>query len=168
MRHKVYGKHLGRNKNERTGLFRSLVGSLILNGEIVTTESKAKAIKGLVDKIISQAKVKNTQRLVASFLTQKSVQEKLFNEVVPAVSKRTSGFTSVVKLGRRPGDAAMKVRMSLLTEKVTEVSEVEAKPAISTKMSKVSKVEKTIEKPEIATPSARNDKSKPTRKVSKK
>ena len=121
MRHRVYGKHLGRDKNERTALFKSLVGALILHGSIETTESKAKAIKGLVDKIITQAKSKNTKTLVTAYLTQKSVQDKLFKEIVPGVSKRNSGYTSVVKLGRRFGDNAMKVRMSLLMEEKKEV-----------------------------------------------
>ena len=130
MRHRVYGKHLGRDKNQRTALFKNLVGALILHGSIETTETKAKAIKGLVDRIITQAKSKNTQKLVASYLTQIKIQDKLFKEVVPAVSGRNSGYTSTVKLGRRLGDNAMKVRMSILMEEKKEKVEsiVKAKP----------------------------------------
>lgn len=138
MKHNVYGKHLGRTKNQRTALFKSLVESLILQGSIVTTESKAKAIKGLVDKVISQAKSKNTQRLVAQFLVKKTTQEKLFKEVVPGLKDRNSGFTSLVKMGRRAGDNAMTVRMSLLT--------TETKPAAKeTKEVKVETVEEKVE-----------------------
>jgi large subunit ribosomal protein L17 len=133
VKHKVYGKHLSRDKNQRVALFKSLVGALILHGSIVTTQTKAKAIKGLVDKIISQAKSKNTQRLVSQFLINKDIQEKLFKEIVPSVKNRTSGYTTIVKLGNRPGDNAMKVRMSLLVEeakesKVAKVSAVEVIP----------------------------------------
>ena len=135
MRHRVYGKHLGRDKNQRTALFKSLVGALILHGSIETTETKAKAIKGLVDRVITQAKSKNTRDLVSSYLTQKSVQEKLFKVVVPAVSSRNSGYTSVVKLGRRLGDNAMKVRMTILMEEKKEKVEstVKAKPVTKKK-----------------------------------
>lgn len=114
MRHRVYGKHLSRDKNQRTALFRSLVGALFIHGSIETTESKAKSVKALVDKIINQAKNKNTQRLVQSFLIQKPIQEKLIKEIGPALKDRTSGYTSIVRLGSRPGDGAMIVKMSLL------------------------------------------------------
>jgi large subunit ribosomal protein L17 len=139
VKHKVYGKHLGRDKNRRSALFKSLVGALILHGSIVTTESKAKAIKGLVDKIISQAKSKNTQRLVAQFLINKDIQDKLFKDIVPSVKNRTSGYTSIIKLGNRPGDNAMKVKMSLLTEET----------AVAPKVAKVTAVEEVSEEKDV-------------------
>jgi large subunit ribosomal protein L17 len=116
VRHRVYGKHLGRDSNQRTALFKSLVGSLILHGSIETTQTKATAIRGLVDKVINQAKTKETRRLLQSFLTQKTVVEKLVNEVAPSMPSRNSGYTSIIKLGNRLGDNAMVVRMSLLLE----------------------------------------------------
>lgn len=132
MRHKVYGKHLGRNKNQRTALFKSLVQSLILSEQIETTEAKAKAVKGLVDKIITQAKSPTSKRLVSQFLTRKETQEKLFNDLLPRLGERNSGFTSVVKLGRRLGDGAMVVKMSLLVEeqknKISKKAETKAEP----------------------------------------
>jgi large subunit ribosomal protein L17 len=76
VRHRVYGKHLSRDKNQRTALFKSLVGSLFSYGSIETTESKAKAVKGLIDKIINQAKTSNTQRLVSSYLVNKQSSRK--------------------------------------------------------------------------------------------
>lgn len=118
MRHKVYGKKLGRDKNQRAALLKNLISSLILHGSIETTETKAKAIKGLVDKIINQAKTKETQRLLQTFLTQKPIVEKLVKEVVPSLKSRNSGYTSTVKLGQRYGDNAMIVRMSLLSEEI--------------------------------------------------
>lgn len=129
MRHRVYGKKLGRTKNQRTALFKSLVQSLILSEKIETTASKAKAIKGLVDNIISQAKSPNTRRLVSQFITSKKVFDKLIIEIVPRLGSRTSGFTSVVKLGSRQGDNASMVRMSLLLEeKVIKAEKAVAKP----------------------------------------
>jgi large subunit ribosomal protein L17 len=114
VRHRVYGKHLSRDKNERVALFKSLIGSLFINGSIETTESKAKAVKGLVDKIITQAKSKETQRLIRTFLVNRQIEEKLIKEIAPALKTRNSGYTSVIRLGQRSGDGAMVVRMSLL------------------------------------------------------
>lgn len=127
MRHKVYGKHLSRNKDKREALFKNLVSSLIVSEKIQTTETKAKAIKGLVDKIINQAKSANTKRLVAQFLTKKQVQEKLIKDLIPKLKGRTSGYTSIVKLGRRLGDGAMMVQMRLLLEDVKKHEQVIAK-----------------------------------------
>ncbi|TSC66760.1 MAG: large subunit ribosomal protein L17, partial [Microgenomates group bacterium Gr01-1014_80] len=129
MRHRVYGKHLGRNKDERTALFKNLVQALIIHGSIETTETKARAIKGLVDKIINQAKSKNTQRLLQSFLNSKEIREKLVKEIAPNMKGRNSGYTSVVKLGQRKGDNAMLVRMSLLVEESKKM-EVKGKPEV--------------------------------------
>lgn len=143
MRHRVYGKHLGRNKDERTALFRQLVQYLLIHGSIETTEAKAKAIKGLVDKIINQAKSKNTQRLLQTFFNSKEMREKLVKEIAPSMKERNSGYTSVVKMGQRYGDSAMMVRMSLLMEepkkevsKDKKVSKVEIKPKTPRKVVK--------------------------------
>ena len=119
MRHKIYGK----------ALFSSLIRSLILSEKIETTEAKAKAVKGLVDKIINQAKSPNTRRLLGQFLTDKLVTEKLIKEIAPRLKDRHSGYTSLVKLGRRLGDNAMLVRMSILLE------EPKPKPKTKTKKS---------------------------------
>lgn len=130
MRHKVYGKHLGRNKNERTALFKNLVQSLILSESIETTEAKAKAIKGLVDKIITQAKSPTTRRLVSQFLVSKKTQDKLIKEILPRLSGRTSGYTSTVRMGKRLGDNALIVKMSLLLEE-KKVSQAGRVPQVS-------------------------------------
>ncbi len=114
MRHRVYGKKLGRSKNQRTGLFKSLVQSLFTHGTITTSQTKAHAIKAMVDKIITLAKNKNTQRLLQSYFTEKALQERLIKEIVPNLGTRVSGFTSSVRLGAREGDRTMLVRMSII------------------------------------------------------
>lgn len=125
MRHKVYGnKHL---------LFRNLVRSLLVFETIKTTQAKAKAVKGLVDKIISQAKSPATRFLVSRFISDKKIEERLVKEILPRLKGRNSGFTSIVRLGKRLGDGAMLVQMSLLAEK--------AKKEISDKRQGVSKKE---------------------------
>lgn len=121
MRHRVYGSHLSRNKDERTALFKNLVQSLFLHGSIQTTEKKAKAIKGLVDRIITQAKNKNHRLTIATFVNNKQALEKLTSEVLPGLSSRNSGYTSLIKVGQRKGDGAMMVKMSLLMEEKNSV-----------------------------------------------
>lgn len=113
MRHRVYGKKLNRNKNQRTGLFKSLVQSLLLTGTITTSVSKASAIKGMVDKIINQAKNKDTQKLLQLFLN-KDLHERLIKDIAPKMGSRNSGYTSLTKLGTRLGDQTMMVKMSLI------------------------------------------------------
>ncbi len=114
MRHRVYGKKLGLDKNERTALFKSLVQELFLHGNLTTTQSKVKAIKGLVDKVINLAKNKNSQRLLQAYFSNKLLQERLIKEIVPKLGARTSGFTSTVRMGTRVGDQTMMVKMSLI------------------------------------------------------
>jgi large subunit ribosomal protein L17 len=152
VRHRVYGKKLGRNKNQRTALFRNLVRSLILSGQIETTEAKAKAIKGTVDKIINQAKSPATRNLISQYLVEKAVAEKLVKELVPQLKSRNSGYTSIIKLSKRLGDDATLVKMSLLLEASTapKVSKVEAatvseKPA-TTKIAKPKTTKKAVKK----------------------
>ncbi|MBI2011279.1 50S ribosomal protein L17 [Candidatus Daviesbacteria bacterium] len=114
----MYGKRLGRNRNEREALFKNLVRSLFLKEVIQTTEAKAKAIKGLVDKVINQAKNPKTKRLVNQFLSDKLTAKKLINEIAPRFKTRISGYTSTVKLGVRKGDGAMMVQISLVKDSV--------------------------------------------------
>lgn len=117
MRHNVYGKHLGRDKNQRTALFRGLIRSLVLEGSITTTDSKVKSIKGLVDKLFTKAKKGDNASLnvLTKTLPQKQVSEKLI-ELAKKSKDRTSGFTETLRLGQRQGDGAMMVRMSIISE----------------------------------------------------
>ncbi len=130
MRHKVYGRHLGRTKNQRTALFKSLVRSLFIAESIETTEAKAKSIKGLVDSLITQAKSADTRRLISQYIANPKIEEKLVKDLAPRMKSRISGYTSVIKLGRRLGDGAMMVKVSLLTDSSSKTAntEVEAAP----------------------------------------
>jgi large subunit ribosomal protein L17 len=116
MRHRVFGRKLGRSCNERKALFKSLISSLIIHGEIKTTEAKAKAIRGLVEKLISRAKQKTlaARRLLLAFLQNKEVVSKLIEEIAPRFENRPGGFTRILRIGRRRGDQAMVVKLKLL------------------------------------------------------
>lgn len=121
MRHRVYGRHLSSDKDQRTALFKSLVRALIIHESIQTTEAKAKAVKGLIDKVITQAKAKNTRALIPTFVTDKQIQKKLMEEIAPRFEGRSSGFTSMVRLGQRFGDSAKMVRIAFVEGKSISV-----------------------------------------------
>ena len=128
--------------------------SLVLSEKIQTTEAKAKAIKPLVDKLITQAKSKTASRHVFEFFSQKTTAQKLVDDIAPRTGDRTSGYTSVTRTGSRLGDGAMMVSMSLLLEetgakskevakKPTKAAVVEAEiSAEDTKVEKKAKVAK--------------------------
>ncbi|MDO8498983.1 MAG: 50S ribosomal protein L17 [bacterium] len=130
MRHRVYGKHLGRDKDERRSLFRGLVRELFIHESIVTTQAKAKAIKGLVDRLISKSRKDDltSKHLAGEFLSSKEITKKLLEEIAPRYKERTSGFTNLVKLGQRAGDGAMLVKMSLVQEDKKKLLAVSRSP----------------------------------------
>lgn len=130
MRHRVFGRKLGRDVKARKALFKNLINALIEHQEVRTTEAKAKAIKGLVDKFVSRAKKKDlhSRRLVFSFLQNKKMVNKLFEEIGPRFGKRPGGFTRIIKLGRRKGDGAMMVKMEFVEGEIEEKPKVEKEP----------------------------------------
>lgn len=154
MRHRIYGKHLGRDKNQREALFRSLVRNLLLQETISTTEAKAKSIKGLIDRLIVMGKkdTSATRRVIQSKIPQEEVNKKLM-EVAGRYSKRQSGFTRIVRLGTRPGDGAMMVKMSLIKEdlentkkKVESIKEEKQEETVEKVVAKKSTAKKIVKK----------------------
>ena len=144
MRHNVYGKHLGRDKNQRTALFRGLIRSLVLEGSIITTEAKVKAIKGMVDKIFTKAKNGDiaSQNVIVKTIPQKEVVKKIM-ELSKNIKDRNSGFCQTVRLGTRQGDGAMMMKMSIIGQS----SAVSLQP--SDKEIKVDKIEELESKEEV-------------------
>jgi large subunit ribosomal protein L17 len=127
MRHRVAGKKLGRKTAHRVSLFRNMVTALFEHDRIVTTETKAKVLRPIADKLISQAKNNDlhNRRLVSVTVRNKTVLKRLFDEIAPRYANRQGGYTRVIKLGFRPGDAAMKAVLELVDapEKVVKVKE---------------------------------------------
>jgi len=115
MKHRRVGKKLSRNTNQRRTLFKGLIRQLIDKHEITTTLTKAKVVKRLTDKLYHQAKKGSLshRRRVLSFLNDKRLTHKLFDELSPA-TKRTSGFTQVLRVGQRRGDNAMMAKIKIL------------------------------------------------------
>lgn len=118
MRKNVFGRQFGRTVNQRKSLFKSLISSLILNESIKTTLEKAKAIKGDVDKIINKAK-RGDERLGTQFL-QRSLGKDALNKVIkyiaPRFKDRSSGYTRIIRLGKRFSDNAEMAVMEWVTK----------------------------------------------------
>lgn len=97
-------------------MFRNLVTSLLGNGEIVTTEAKAKEIRGLAEKMITLGKEGglHSRRQALSFIFDKKVAEKVFAELAPRYVERHGGYTRITKLGPRLGDGAAMVKLELV------------------------------------------------------
>ncbi len=108
MRHQRVMKKFGRSTEHRKMLMRSLVNNLILAESIKTTLPKAKEARKDADKIVTIAKKGDVaaRRLAASRLTEPKAVQKLFEKIAPAMMDRKGGYTRIVKLGARKGDAA--------------------------------------------------------------
>lgn len=112
MRKNIFGRRFRRDVNERRALFKSLMSALVLQEKIKTTEQKAKAIKGQVDKLVTKTKKNGAASADAlrEYLTAEAVQ-KLIHDITPRMSKRTSGYTRSMKIGSRISDNAAMVLM---------------------------------------------------------
>ena len=119
MRHKVAGYKLKRDVGARRALLRGLVTSVILEERVVTTVPKAKAIKPLVEKMITLAKadsknVLHARRQAAAFLNTPESVQKLFDKLGPRFGQRNGGYTRIVRLGWRKGDGAEQAMLELV------------------------------------------------------
>jgi len=108
MRHGIHKAQLNRTASHRRALFSSLASALIKERQIQTTTAKAKAVRPFVERMVSFAKKGDlaSRRHVARFLRQKSVVKELFEHVGPFYAQRNGGYTRIMKLGVRRGDAA--------------------------------------------------------------
>ncbi len=118
MRHQVKTKKLGLKKAHRDLLFINQIKSLINNGSVVTTETKAKLLKANIDKLITLAKrgttTQFTLRTISERLNDKVVAARFVNYVLPKLGNRTSGYTSLIKLYNRTGDNSSVIKVTLL------------------------------------------------------
>ena len=107
MRHRKRGRQLGRNTKHRLALFRNLVTSLLDEERIETTEGKAKAIRGVAERMITLGKrggLHNRRRALA-FIRSKAVVSKVFDEMAQRFHDRPGGYTRMIKTRRRVGDS---------------------------------------------------------------
>ena len=108
MRHNKKFNHLSRTASHRSAMLANMAISLIEHKRITTTVAKAKALKKYVEPLITKAKddSTNSRRVVFSYLQNKEAIKELFSEVAQKVGDRPGGYTRIIKLGHRQGDAA--------------------------------------------------------------
>ena len=108
MRHNKKLNHLGRTADHRRALLANLAISLIMHKRITTTLAKAKALKKYVEPLVTRAKndSTNSRRVVFSYLQNKEAIKELFGPIADKVGDRPGGYTRIIKLGSRLGDAA--------------------------------------------------------------
>jgi large subunit ribosomal protein L17 len=108
MRHKKFGRALGRSSAHRTAMFRNMVTSLFEHERIVTTTEKAKEVRPIAEKMITLAKKGDlhARRQALDFIRSKKVVAKLFDEIGGQFKDRNGGYTRILQTGIRQGDAA--------------------------------------------------------------
>ncbi|MBN1146497.1 MAG: 50S ribosomal protein L17 [Anaerolineales bacterium] len=125
MRHRVAGYKLGRSKDQRKALRRNLVKQLFEHERIRTTRAKALAVRGQAERLITLAKRGNdageaqmvhARRLAAARLSDAGAVKKLFDDIAPRFEDRAGGYTRIIKLGQRKGDAAELVILELVED----------------------------------------------------
>ena len=129
MRHKVAGFKLKRDVSDRRALLRNLVTSVITEERIITTVTKAKAAKPLVDKMITLAKddTLHARRQAAAFLQTPASVKKLFEKLGTRFGQRNGGYTRVVRLGWRKGDGAEQAMLELVGSELVKRAAERAK-----------------------------------------
>jgi large subunit ribosomal protein L17 len=115
--HRVDGRKLGRKMGPRLALYKNLTVSVLRYERVRTTEAKAKEVQGRIEKAITLAKrgdLSARRAVVSQFPNEPLVVTKLFDEIAPKYADRTSGYTRIVEIGLRRGDAAPIVQIELV------------------------------------------------------
>ncbi len=123
MRHQIAGKKLGRSTGQRKGLRKTLINQFIEHERIHTTRAKAVAVRGAVEKLVTlakhgikagDAKMVHARRVAASRLGSAAAVKRLFDEIAPRYEKTPGGYTRILRLGMRKGDAAEMVLLEFV------------------------------------------------------
>lgn len=133
MRHAVFGQKLSRDINARKALLNNLANALILNGKITTTQAKAKFARSYIEKLVTATKSSDlsSRRKIASSLVPNAF-EKLISQIGPGFFTRPGGYTRIIKLEQRNGDAAPMARLEFVQmEKVQPITKKTAVPSQS-------------------------------------
>ncbi len=116
MRHAKKGRKLGTDASHTQAMLRSLARALFINERIKTTEARAKEVRSLVERIITWGKKGDvhSRRLALAELNDRELVHKIFADIAPRFAEREGGYTRILKLGPRKGDAAPMVIMELV------------------------------------------------------
>jgi large subunit ribosomal protein L17 len=119
MRHKVGGRKFGLPSDQRRALLKGLVRAVLTYQKIETTETRAKDVKILVERLITRARNEDTlhsRRIINAYLTDETLTRHLFTKIAPEYKNRAGGYTRISKIGLRRGDAAPIVILELLSD----------------------------------------------------
>jgi len=119
MRHKVGGRKFGLPSDQRRALLKGLVRALLTYQKIETTETRAKDVKIIAERLITRARNEDTvhsRRIVNRYLTDETLVRHLFTKIAPEFKNRQGGYTRISKIGLRRGDAAPIVILELITD----------------------------------------------------
>lgn len=163
MRHNKSINHLGRKSGHRKAMLANMASSLILHKRIETTLAKAKALRMYIEPLVTKSKDDTThsRRTVFSYLKQKEAVTELFRSIAPKIADRPGGYTRVLKLGFRKGDAAEMAMIEFVDFNETAMAS-SAKPEVkksTTRRSRAKKSEDTATevKPEAKAPKAKKE-----------
>ena len=159
MRHGNKINHLGRKYGHRAALLKNLSAQLFMHKRIETTTAKAKELRGYVEPLITKSKDNTThsRRDVFSYLQDKFAAKELFDVIAPKVGNRPGGYTRIIRLGQRQGDAAEIVIIELVdfNEVYKPKASVAAEPKKKTRRAGTAKkaeaVTEVVEEKEVAT-----------------
>ena len=168
MRHNKKFNHLGRTASHRQAMLANMATSLIMHKRITTTLAKAKALKKYVEPLITRCKedTTNSRRVVFSYLQNKEAIKELFGIVAEKVGDRPGGYTRIIKLGSRLGDAAQICFIELVdfdenmaktpkaAKRTRRSRKATAKPAEEAKKEEVKAEEPKAEEPKAEEPKA--------------
>ena len=129
MKHKIGFNRLSRKAGHRRAMLRKIATSLFLHERIKTTKPKAKELQRRAEKMITRARMDSVhnRRIIAKEIRDKAVLAKLFTDIGPRYLQRPGGYTRILKLGRRSGDAAEMVLIELVDRTVKEKKVSQAK-----------------------------------------
>ena len=116
MRHRRSGRKLGRDASHRKALYANLAGALIEHGRIKTTVAKAKAVRPIAEKMITLGRRGDlhARRQAMAYLRSQEIVHRLFADVGPRFADRPGGYSRIIRIGPRPGDAAEMVYLELV------------------------------------------------------
>jgi len=148
MRHNKSGRRLGRTTSHRIAMFRNMVTSFFSHERIVTTDAKAKELRPIAEKMITLGKKGDLHaiRQAASYIRDKETVTKLFSAIAPRYKERSGGYTRIIKLGIRPGDAAPLSVIELVEEEIVKrAPKKKAKKQAPVKVAEVTTQEITVD-----------------------
>ncbi len=153
MHNRIGFNRLGRKSSHRKALEKNMVTSLLKYERVKTTKAKAREIRRTAEKMITRAKVDSVhnRRIVAKTVQEKDVLNKLFVEIAPKFKERPGGYTRILKIGSRQGDAAEMVILELVEEEL-KTAPKKAKKKAATKKAAPKAEEKVEEKAAEETP----------------